>query len=264
MKNDRIIIAISGSKGVGKDTTATMLEYIMSVGIGKANYAEWYRRTKVAEDYGENIIHFADKLKDLCAQITNLPRYYFDQHRYKDELWWIYGTEYFICDEEIEKHNTGENKKNYIKIESCNLLTLKEHLETIAKSKGTPVVKLRTILQFVGTEMFRNLYDEKYWIRNTIKRAREITNKKGFCIIPDLRFETELHSLRRACNDSEYKCIIINVGYSDTFERNANERGLHISEKQLKEFDYYISNKKEKFFVLFNEVLKFYQQSILK
>ena len=48
MKNDRIIIAISGSKGV-----------------------EWYRRTKVAEDYGNNIIHFADKLKDLCAQITD-------------------------------------------------------------------------------------------------------------------------------------------------------------------------------------------------
>ena len=96
------------------------------------------------------------------------------------------------------------------------------------------------------------------------KRAREITNEKGFCIIPDLRFETELHSLRRACNDRGYKCIIINIGYPDIFERNANERGLHISEKQLKEFDYYISNKKEKFFVLFNEVLKFYQQSILK
>lgn len=264
MKNDRIIIAISGSKGVGKDTTATMLEYIMSVGIGKATYAEWYRRTKVAEDYGTNIIHFADKLKDLCAQITNLPRHYFDQHKYKDELWWIYGTEYFISDEDIINVNTVIKNKLYIKIESCNLLTLKEHLETIAKSKGIPVIKLRTILQFVGTEMFRNLYDEKYWIRNTIKRAREITNKKGFCIIPDLRFETELHSLRRACNDSEYKCIIINVGYSDTFERNANERGLHISEKQLKEFDYYISNKKEKFFVLFNEVLKFYQQFILK
>lgn len=264
MKNDRIIIAISGSKGVGKDTTATMLEYIMSVGIGKANYAEWYRRTKVVEDYGKNIIHFADKLKDLCAQITNLPRHYFNQHQYKDELWWIYGTEYFIGDEDIESYNTNANNKLYIKITSCNLLTLKEHLETIAKSKSIPVIKLRTILQFVGTEMFRNLYDEKYWIRNTIKRAREITNEKDFCIIPDLRFESELHSLRRACNDSGYKCIIINVGYPDTFERNANERGLHISEKQLKEFDYYISNKKEKFFVLFNEVLKFYQQSILK
>lgn len=264
MKNDRIIIAISGSKGVGKDTTATMLEYIMSVGINKATYAEWYRRTKVAEDYGKNIIHFADKLKDLCAQITDLPRHYFDKHEYKDELWWIYGTENFINDEEIEKYNADENKKNYIKILSCNVLTLKEHLENIPKNKCVPVIKLRTILQFVGTEMFRNLYDEKYWIRNTIKRAREITNEKGFCIIPDLRFETELHSLRKACNDSGYKCIIINIGYSDTFERNTNERGLHISEKQLKEFDYYISNKKEKFFVLFNEVLKFYQQSILK
>lgn len=264
MKNDRIIIAISGSKGVGKDTTATMLEYIMSVGINKATYAEWYRRTKVAEDYGKNIIHFADKLKDLCAQITDLPRHCFDQHEYKDELWWIYGTENFINDEEIEKYNADENKKNYIKILSCNLLTLKEHLDNIPKSKCVPVIKLRTILQFVGTEMFRNLYDEKYWIRNTIKRAREITNEKGFCIIPDLRFETELHSLRKACNDSGYKCIIINIGYSDTFERNTNERGLHISEKQLKEFDYYISNKKEKFFVLFNEVLKFYQQFILK
>lgn len=264
MKNDKIIIAISGSKGVGKDTTATMLEYIMSVGIGKANYAEWYRKIKIAEDYGKNIIHFADKLKDLCVQITNLPRHYFDQHKYKDELWWIYGTECFIGDEEIKKHNTDENKWVYVKILSCNLLTLKEHLDNINKSKNVPVIKLRTILQFVGTEMFRNLYDEKYWIKDTIKRAREITNEKGFCIIPDLKFENELHSLRRACNDSKYKFIIINIGHSDTFERNANERGLHISEKQLKEFDYYISNKKEKFFVLFNEILKFYQQYMLK
>ena len=264
MKTNKIIIAIAGDKGSGKDTIATMIEYIMSVGTAKANFREWYNRYTIAENLNNNIIHFADKLKELCAQITNLPIYYFNKSDYKDRWWWIYGTDSFIGDEDIEKNNTDINNKTYAKITSCNLVSLKDYLDDIRKTGGIPVIKLRTILQFVGTEMFRNLYDEKYWINNTIKRARNIVNKKDFCIIADLRFKDELYSLRRACNNSNYNCIILSIGETEEFEKRTTERGFHESDKQLKEFDYYIQNEKKSYFPLYNKVLQFCQIKIFQ
>ena len=104
MKTDKIIIAIAGDKGSGKDTIATMIEYIMSVGTAKANFREWYNRYTIAENLNNNIIHFADRLKEICSQITNLPIHYFNNSNYKDGWWWIYGTNSFIGDEDIEKN----------------------------------------------------------------------------------------------------------------------------------------------------------------
>ena len=264
MKTNKIIIAIAGDKGSGKDTIATMIEYIMSVGTAKANFREWYSRYTISDDLNNNVIHFADRLKEICSQITNLPIHYFNNSAYKDGWWWIYGTDTFIGDEEIEKHNTDVSNKPYVKITSCTLLSIKEHLDNIRKTGGIPVIKLRTILQFVGTEMFRNLYDEKYWINNTIKRAREIVNKKDFCIIADLRFKDELYSLRRACNNSNYDCVILSIGETEEFEKRTSERGLHESDKQLKEFDYYIQNEKKSYFPLYNKVLQFCQIKIFQ
>ena len=264
MKSDRIIIAISGDKGADKDTIASMIEYVMSVGITKANFREWYNRHNVLEDLGKNVIHFADQLKEVCSLITGLHVHYFNKAEYKDLLWWIYGSEGFFIGEDVLNGTVEvDEKKSYYKIELKNL-TLAEELRNARREKKIPIIKLRTILQYVGTEMFKEMFDDRYWINNTIVKARKIVNETDFCIIPDLRFEDELYALRKACNYSDYRCIIVNVGETDEFKRRTNERGLHRSDKQLKEFDYYISNKKESYFKLFNEVLKFCQTKILK
>lgn len=264
---NKIIIAISGDKAAGKDTTATMLEYIMAVGIQRATYAEWYRTYQLREYYKTNVLHFADKLKDICSQITNLPKRYFNNHQYKDEWWWIYGTDSFIGEEMInsnEHRNTENNEKiEYYKIEAKNK-TISEELRIAKYSKKIPIIKLRTILQFIGTEMFREMYDIDYWTNSTLYNVKEILKDNDFCIISDLRFKAEIDKLKKLCRTYKDTLYIINVGYSDKFEKNITERELHISEKRLDKFDYYICNKKENFYTLFVKVLQCYQQLILK
>lgn len=264
MEMNRIIIAISGDKNVGKDTTATMLEYIKNVGIAGANYAQWYTKYVAKEENAECIIHFADKLKELCASITNLPLRYFNSHSYKDEFWWIYGTDKFISEIDMNKEEDSPSKDKYYQIHNLNMFTLAEQIKRAKDIDEIPVIRLRTILQFVGTEMFRNMYDPDYFINDTIKKMRSICNFRDICIIPDLRFQSEVIALRKACNCSKYRLLVINIGEEETFTKNVTERGLHASEKKLADFDIYLSNKKTGLMILFNKVLELYQKQILK
>lgn len=268
MTKDRIIIALSGDKSAGKDTIATMLEYIMNVGLASASYNQWYSSYIVNEKDTEVIIHFADKLKEICASITNLPVYYFNKSRYKDELWWVYGTEYFVPEETIENHepytSQGKQPIKYVKIENLLVTTLAEELSHIKESYTRPVIKLRTILQFVGTEMFKNMFDSNYWISNTLKRASKILSEKNYCIISDLRFKDEAFRTRDYCQSLGYKFIIINIGIEEQFTKHENERQYHQSDRRLNDFDIYVQNKKDGLFKLFNKILEVYQKLIIE
>lgn len=262
MIKNKLVIAITGNKGAGKDTIASMLEYIMTVGVQKATYNEWFRQYNIAENFKGNIVHFADKLKTLCAEITNLPIHYFNNAQYKDNWWWIYGTQNFIGDDVIDHKIAVENTKEYYRITLSNI-SIAEELKNAKKEKKIPVIKLRSILQFVGTEMFRELYDEDYFINITISKIKEICDEKEFCIIPDLRFNNEYSILNKKLNNTTIKLIVISVGETDEFEKNRNERSIHLSERQLKTFDYYFCNKKDSLMKLFVNVLQFYQKQLI-
>jgi len=274
MIKDKIIIGFEGDKGAGKNTCASMFNYIFSVGIQKAKYSDWYHLAKIKNFTSPSIFHFADHLKDICAIITNLRRDLFDDHTYKDILWWIYGTDDFVSDEDIEKRTQliakGKNYKAYYKIMPLKA-TIAEHLMTANKLNIIPIIKLRSILEFVGTEMFRNMYDEHYWSNKTIQKVIQCSREKGYAFIADVRFKEEITSLRYAAHDAStgrledgnrIKVYFINVGETLTFTEK-DETNVHNSDKRLKDFDYYIPNPRVSYLSLFNQCLKAYQYLFL-
>ena len=74
------IIGIAGAKNSGKDTIANIISYIDDVGLSKATYRGWLVKSNVKYN---NIIHFADALKELVSKIFRIKLDYFYHSRRK-------------------------------------------------------------------------------------------------------------------------------------------------------------------------------------
>lgn len=178
------IIGIAGELNSGKDTVASMINYMFHVGVTKATYREWLiKRVSYEHTLSHRIIHFADSLKDCLSIIYNIPREYFDNREYKDNYWYclnerrfveekcVYFTEYMA----ITINDLKENSLKYIiKHSRCKLL-----------------IKLRTLMQYFGTEVCRNNLSDSIWIDSTIGKAATIAETNVLCLIPDVRFDNE-------------------------------------------------------------------------
>ena len=261
MKNRNLIIGFEGDAGAGKDTCASMFEYICEVGIHKATCAEWMTRYKINNKKTYSVLHFADPLKDLCSNITGLNRDLFELHQYKDELWWKYGTDKFITEDELNKLN------NICIISPTVNNSISEQLFIARKNKQESYIKLRKILQFVGTEMFRNLYDNNYWTNLTVENVLKTYKQYNYAFIADVRFKEEITNLKINIHEriqTANRPIIkfINIGKEDNFAENITKDN-HISAKRLNKFDYYICNKKIDFIPLFIKCIKLYENIIL-
>ena len=69
----KFIIGIAGAKNSGKDTVASMINYIFAVGVTRASYAEYLiKRTSIDNTYKDRIVHFADGLKDILSNLYNI------------------------------------------------------------------------------------------------------------------------------------------------------------------------------------------------
>lgn len=216
MKFKPVIIGIAGTKHSGKDTIASIISYIMNIGIAKATYYNWYLKQDI---YKNNcIIHFADKLKDYCSEIFNIDRKYFDNTYFKDENYWSITLQKFISNiDYIESDNYKEITIDDLKNHNYNLIETRKYINTTFGK--TTVISLRTIMQYIGTEIFRNLINKDIWIDLCIKEAKDIAFS-GYCIIPDVRFENE----KEAIKNSGYKNLVIKV------ERNTQLKDNHESE----------------------------------
>lgn len=240
-----IIIGIAGQKGSGKDTAASMIAYILGVGITKAKFQEWIVRRKYYECiYKDNIIHFADAVKDCVSIIFSIDRDKFDDRVYKDQLWFCIEEHRFIKDSDIIPGK-------YIRV---NIEDLQQHsLNYIIEYNAYKVViKLRTIMQYFATDICRKHLYDTIWIDNTMKTAATIAYEKDFCIIPDVRFENE-------CNYIQYN------GYGGKvilLTRNTDSKPKHSSEHLDFTVDWTINNNSS-LINLFYNLLSFIQNIIL-
>lgn len=88
----------------------------------------------------------------------------------------------------------------------------------------------RKIMQIIGTDVFRSLIDENYWVKISImKLFKKYNENQTFVFIcGDIRFENELNIIKKFENN-----IIIKI------ERNFNDyQSTHISEELLSFFSY--------------------------
>lgn len=184
------IIGIAGQKNSGKDTVASMINYIASVGFAAANYQNWLVRKAVYDaKYKGRIIHFADKLKDCLSIIYNIPRQYFDDRRYKDELWYSLSERKFVEYQHIYK----DNKYHLIEINDL----YRDNLAYIVDNTDKKCcIRLRTLLQYFGTDVCRNNLSNMIWVDSTIGDAINIALDKTFCIIPDVRHKIERDAIK--------------------------------------------------------------------
>lgn len=225
MKN--YIIGIAGLKGSGKDTVASMINYILHVGITKAQYSEWILR-QVAYDAlnKDRILHFADSLKDVLSIIYGIPRNLFDDRNYKDEYYFNLRSRKFV-------NNLGiRNNAHVITIGDLDKLNINELLCSITHSQV--YIKLRTLLQYFGTNICRTHLGDDIWIKAAMNRIVDKAYTRKLCIVPDIRFENEANAIK-CNNDSLYGGIIRVI-------RDNCEKDNHSSETQSFEADFVIEN----------------------
>lgn len=231
--NKVTIVGIKGFKGSGKDTVASIISYILHDGIMKATYDKWlfFHKNGLVEN-NEIIIHFADKLKDDISEFCGIDRKLLDRQEIKENYYYNF--------------KTGIVSTN-IKDIDCVINTVLEYdnLSTLLLLNNNNVsIKIRTLLQYYGTNVIRNHFWHKAFINYTINKAFDIRNKLGQCIIADARFDNECNVIK-VCGGK-----IIRV------DRRANNDNHESEQIKICDDDYVIDNTGT-LVGLFYKVLKF-------
>lgn len=232
--NKVTIVGIKGFKGSGKDTVASMISYILHDGIMKANYDTWllYHKNGFVEN-DEIIIHFADKLKDDISEFCGIDRKLLDKQEIKENYYYNFKTGIV---------STNIKDADYV----INNALEFDNLSTLLLLNTNVSIKIRTLLQYYGTNVIRNHFWYKAFINYTMNKAFDIRNSKGQCIIADARFENDECEAIKQCGG-----MIIRV------DRKFNNNDNHESEQiKISQDDYVIDNTGT-LVGLFYKVLKF-------
>lgn len=185
------IIGIVGHKNSGKDTVASMINYIFATGITCSNYADYViRRRSIDISHKDRIIHFADSMKDAMSIIFSIPRSAFDDRVKKDNEYWDYFNRKFITFGEVIRD------KNYYIVSNLINNNLSNVIQYSAAKKQNLYIKLRTLMQYFGTDICRNHIDNNIWINSTMSKVIDIAMTRMLCIIPDVRFANEANAIR--------------------------------------------------------------------
>lgn len=226
------VIGIAGEKNSGKDTVASMINYIFAKGVTQANYSDYViSKAKYDNTYADRIYHFADPLKQVLSIMYNIPIECFYDRKYKDDYWYCFNTSNFLDTKTVIKSNY-----NIIEINDLTKLnTLKNEL-CDNKNKST-VIQLRTLMQYFGTDICRENLQDDIWIRCALGKIIDKANARRVCIVPDVRFTNEANALK-IVSPSLYGGVI-------RINRDSCEKNEHSSETIDFNCDYNIDNNKD-------------------
>lgn len=188
---NKFIIGIAGNKNAGKDTFASMLNYIFSKGLTNATYREWITQRKRYElTFKDIILHFGDNLKDCLSIMYQINRECFDDRTYKDELWYNITNHEFISEKDSYEYNMVKYTIEDFEQHSLSDLVDNPEFQTL--------IKLRTLMQYYGTELCRNTLSRNIWVNNTIRKAEFISDARNRCFVADVRFNEEADAIMNA------------------------------------------------------------------
>lgn len=230
--NKVTIVGIKGFKGSGKDTVASMINYILYNGIMKASYDTWllYHKNDFIEN-DEIIIHFADKLKDDISEFCGIDRKLLDRQEIKENYYYNFKTGIV---------STNIKDIDYV----INTVLEYDNLSTLLLLNNNVSIKIRALLQYYGTNVIRNHFWHNAFVNYTINKAFDIRNKLGQCIIADVRFDNECNVIK-VCGGK-----IIRV------DRRVNNDNHESEQIKISQDDYVIDNTGT-LVGLFYKVLKF-------
>lgn len=204
MKN---IIAIGGLKASGKNCASEMIQFILNSPRWMHNYTCF----KVFKKFFVNKwqrASFAGALKGTLAVLLNIPAELFEDRDFKESSYIFFPT--ITITKNPPKARTLSDKRFSRYLERYDLSFLK-----------TSYITGRQALQCIGTQCFRELFGDDFWVNRTLKDADNL-------IISDLRFR------------NEYDAVIKNNGICIYIDRGI-EPGNHKSEREV--FDMYNEGK---------------------
>lgn len=191
-----IVIGLVGAKGAGKSTTFKLM-------------SEFWDVQEVA---------LADKLKNTCSKVFDIPRNHFDSHEFKEK---DLDTPVFLDDSSLRViYKEYDVTPDYDK-------HIRSH---IGKILETP----RKVAQYVGSEVLRSISEDIHCT------AAVKTANKAIVVITDIRFPNEYEFFAK--NYKKFHLVYIQNTAAET---TAGE-DTHISEKYLKDLmkkaEYTINN----------------------
>lgn len=189
------IIGITGAKNSGKDTIASMINYIFAIGVTRATYGDYLiKKVKIDNTNADRVVHFADNMKDAMSIIFGIPRCTFNDRQKKDNAYWDYFNKIFVSfadvirdDKAFVIHNTDELYED---------ATLADVITWCNKEDKHLYIKIRTLMQYFGTDICRRFIDENIWIRSAMVKIANVAAARRLCIIPDVRFANEAEAIR--------------------------------------------------------------------
>lgn len=198
------IIGIAGAKNSGKDTVANMINYIFAKGVTKANYADYVVMAKrIQYTQSDRIIHFADNVKRIVSTMFGIPFSKLNDRKYKDKMFYNLITETFLEPNDI----IYDNRYTIIDIDYLTHYSLSDAIKhNIGK---VPIIKVRTLLQYIGTEIGRKQIGDDIWIKRCIANAVDIAEGRRLCIIPDVRFINEANVIENINTNHLYGGVIV-------------------------------------------------------
>lgn len=211
------LIAVSGLKNSGKDTASSMLQYLLSV--PKIFRFYWIYKLNLPFIKIYKKVAFADPLKEMLANLLNVPKWWFNDRNFKENIFVNFNTLDLYLKESLPKERIlSDNKFN--KIIKSNKPFVNDY-----------DLSIRQLLQYWGTEICLQYLTSNIWINAALKKV-----KNKFTIITDLRFKTEANKVKQF----DGKIIYIS--------RPGCNPGNHQSEKEVIElldnnqFDYVVYN----------------------
>jgi len=189
MKNIKVI-GLTGVKGSGKTLTANIIDH---------NF----------KDVKE--VALADKIKDTCAKVFNIPRYIFDSVKHKD-------VAFSDGPKKLGKYEIGSVLEEYSTFVDCRTIDSK------VASCETYITTPRNLLQIIGTEVLREFGGED------IHCDSLVLDPESLNIVSDVRFFNEFNYL-----NNKYDFLPLYIK-NDKAERKGT-KDLHRSEKDLFTFN---------------------------
>lgn len=225
-----LAIGIAGHKGAGKDTAASMISYIIRNG-NHAKFNEWLVKCDNVNKETIGRIGFGDALKEFLANSLNIDIRAFYSQRHKEELWYDFKDRKFITDKEVNDGRDGiyfPITIEELSIEGLNAIDFK-------LLKIHNIIKLRTLLQWFGTDFIRHKFYGNTWINITCNKAKEILDRNHFVIFSDVRFKNEAFAIA-----DRFNAKIIRI------DRNNETGDKHESEVIDFYTDYIVDNNNSK------------------
>lgn len=196
------LIGIAGIKNSGKDTVANMINYINTVGT-KASFEGWQDNIIPSTGRLELLkVNFADAVKDIISIMLSIDRKYFNDRVHKDMVYYCPKTGNFYNWAELERFNFI-----YIGLDDYFNINFSDLINPLFTIKGmSPALKIRDIMQFIGTDVGRKVLGEDIWVNIAKLKILNKINVNGICYVSDVRFYNECEAIK----DLGGKVILIN------------------------------------------------------